>query len=733
MPSYWVDVLDAHGVKQGDGPITSVTDWTHTALMDRAGTFVFAMPADDPRKDLLRIKRYARCWTVAGGRLQHLGAGIINDIQQNIGPDNRAMLTVSGDDLLAELLTRIIPIDTLNDTVFIHPARAGYQDVYSGTVFSRPEWIDLQPGDTATYYENNGNAVIIYAPQKFTAAQFVLRSSAQNGLNAGGIAEYWDGVEWVAFDIATNTTQIDANWFAQSGVIEWADDAVSWPDYANPNYMVRFRADTPGWLAFIVSDVTIRVMLPTSHALEKVMSYAPAGWQLDAANGYTTTATKPLSGVELITNGGFETYTGTPNDSASDAWTGWTVTQTPEHFAYVQALTTDKHGGAACVKLTTGSTYGSACITQTVDVEPATDYTLTYWIKGDGTNGQISVALHDADRATYETYYYGRFYYRDSMVTAATWTQQEVNFTTPAACTHLTLYFWNPWQLNSYALVDDVSLQPGGGGAIALDVAGETVLENLIRVSETTGEHFILSPSGRQVLWLRGNVRDSGLRCIAPSDTLAAETQRDSALIANLSEAHNGANVVSRVYPYGGGRDPIPTLRNTTRLAPSGYTLSKTGNYLERDASITAYGRIERRLDCADVANISGDPTGDTHSCNMLFDRAYVYLRRNSATNLTIDGGDVPRTYNLELLKCDRVILPGYTVRVEYDRYVEGQRRVHINNDLWVLSSTVRADANGVHTVALQCSTVDLAPVTDAQLIASLLRQQRAMQAHKAT
>jgi hypothetical protein len=100
------------------------------------------------------------------------------------------------------------------------------------------------------------------------------------------------------------------------------------------------------------------------------------------------------------------------------------------------------------------------------------------------------------------------------------------------------------------------------------------------------------------------------------------------------------------------------------------------------------------------------------------------------AINTDLTTGDVPRSYNITLAKCDRILLPGYTVKVEYDRWTAGERPVHIDSDLWILSSTVSVSDNGVQTTALQCSTVDIAPLTDAALMAELIRKQRAMVAH---
>ena len=46
--NYWVDIENANGVRLGDGPILSAQAWTHTARLDRAGTFSFTMAAAIP-------------------------------------------------------------------------------------------------------------------------------------------------------------------------------------------------------------------------------------------------------------------------------------------------------------------------------------------------------------------------------------------------------------------------------------------------------------------------------------------------------------------------------------------------------------------------------------------------------------------------------------------------------------------------------------------------------------
>lgn len=724
MPRYWVDIESSAGTRLGSGPIISLTDWTFTARLDAAGSFSFTMPRDDPKADLLQQKRIARCWTydVNGGKTE-LGSGIINEVRTYVESTGRAMVSVSGDSRLAELSTRIIRQDTFDEDEYIHPAEVTFAGAQALDVY------DLAVGDTTTFvaHAGGGDAIDIYAPYKFNRIDFVLSSSSVT-TGAGKIAYFDADSNAIEFQTAlsfVNTTAVAGAWFAQSGYMSWDMDAVSgWelemgtggPGGVGPqyiNYHIRIWPDGL-WDDFSVSDISLRHTVPTNDALTTIMSYAPSGWDFDST-GYDENQTRPL-GSELLSNPGFETYTaGTP--PTFNSWTNSTA------GGGVISAAGSAHGGSTCVQLyTDDSEFDYAIVRQTVACSPATEYTLTFWTKSDSAarGGQFGVS--DAGRSgNPQSTIIG---WTDTMLVGGTWQQYSVTFTTPTYTNSLKINLSSPLDTTKTAWFDDVSLKTGGGNAISLDALGETVLENLIRVAETTGEHFVESTTTKQVLWLGNDRRDSGMRAIAHADPIAIEDNSDVCLIQSLSEVETGTDLISRVYPYGGGAEPAPTLRECTRVAPTGYTLDKTNNYLRNDAAEALYGQIERRLDCPDITNISGDAQGDIHGSNMLFDRSYAYLKRRIATDLSLDG-DAPRTYDLALLKCDARLLPGYTLHIEYSRWMGGVQTMDIDDDYWIVSSTIRADNNGVRTTNVTCSTVDAVPMSDDLLIVDMLRKQR--------
>lgn len=100
--SWWVNIENSAGTRQGAGPLLPVR-WRSTAVLDRAGSFEFEIPATDQRAaDLLQLKYLARCYAVIDGATVQVGSGIIEDITIRVS-NGIPMRVVSGPDLLGEL------------------------------------------------------------------------------------------------------------------------------------------------------------------------------------------------------------------------------------------------------------------------------------------------------------------------------------------------------------------------------------------------------------------------------------------------------------------------------------------------------------------------------------------------------------------------------------------------------------------------------------------------------
>lgn len=113
--NFWIDVENASGVKQGEGPIISAESWQSVARLDRAGSFAFSMPASDVRAGVIQPKLIARCYTRIKDDIVEIGAGIIDKIGLKVGAQGQAVLEVSGDDLMRELTNRSVGFLELTD------------------------------------------------------------------------------------------------------------------------------------------------------------------------------------------------------------------------------------------------------------------------------------------------------------------------------------------------------------------------------------------------------------------------------------------------------------------------------------------------------------------------------------------------------------------------------------------------------------------------------------------
>ena len=270
--------------------------------------------------------------------------------------------------------------------------------------------------------------------------------------------------------------------------------------------------------------------------------------------------------------------------------------------------------------------------------------------------------------------------------------------------------------------IDDALGHTATKNGVYLTFAGESVLTALIRIAEHTGENFTVG-FGRNLIWLQDEQRDSGLRAVAHVDPIAAENAPEIMLIRNLRAAPDGdaSDIISRVYPYGGGIGPMrPTLALTSKSAPAGYTLSTADNYLKCDATETAYGRIEVSQAWSDVVSKGTDATQKQKAADALFDRTLEFLLQHA----------VPiESYEADVLKLSRPLLPGYRVRVVYDEFVDGYHAVAVDDVLWVTETATEIDASGIHVTGLQLATIDRYQQTSSNLSTNSMAQSQGLAA----
>jgi len=174
---------------------------------------------------------------------------------------------------------------------------------------------------------------------------------------------------------------------------------------------------------------------------------------------------------------------------------------------------------------------------------------------------------------------------------------------------------------------------------------------------------------------------------------------------------------MTRIYPYGAGEGEIRlSMRGVVATLPTGYvfgseTIAGTTYYYIRHADTeTTYGRIEKFITFSEIRPLDNTESGVIEAANELRDTAVEYLRRRIAPQ---------KAYRLSLVKLDQMIYPGQKIQVEYRRYVPTGKSTYkaldIDANLYVLEATTQIDSNGLRTVALEVSTVDAWPTTEAE------------------
>lgn len=253
----------------------------------------------------------------------------------------------------------------------------------------------------------------------------------------------------------------------------------------------------------------------------------------------------------------------------------------------------------------------------------------------------------------------------------------------------------------------DWSLSASGHSKTSAEVlmtfAGESVLEALIEVATTTGNHFYRG-TGRTVVWTwPDDVRLSSVRAVNAVDPVAAERNDSICLVQNLTMTTSTAELVTRLYPQ--GADGL-TLADTTRTAgdlPAGYVLSKSANYIENRAKIDelggdAAGLVERWWQKREIATASASLASRQAAADALLDAALEELR--------VRSNDV-QACSVDVVKLVRPLQLGQTLQLVYDEWRDDYHSVAIDDQFFVMGITQRFDASGVRVVGLDLATVD--------------------------
>lgn len=252
----------------------------------------------------------------------------------------------------------------------------------------------------------------------------------------------------------------------------------------------------------------------------------------------------------------------------------------------------------------------------------------------------------------------------------------------------------------------------------------QTVLAALVAVSDGIAEHFRLG-SGQVVEWL-GNYTGfsaSGIRAIEhiPRPDLA-QGKEEIAIIKQVTEVEDSRDIVTRIYPRGAGNGTaILRLESLVDSPPAGFTVDIANGYIEDDAAVIAYGVIEKAIDFKNIGPLTNAKADKQQAAAQLMRAGVEYLRRWSTPQ---------KFYTVDLLKVDALLKPGVTIRVIYEKTINGYDVLDIDQDLNIISVTNRVDFSGIYTNQISVSTIDTMPVDDQDIIVSQIESEKVFTTH---
>lgn len=142
----WIDIEDSDHDVVGEGPISNVIRATTHKRLSRAGEFSFEVPATDPRASLIVARRGASIYGMIDGVKRYLGGGQIEEMRTRIGTDGLPILSVSGGDLLRELVRILTGNLELNGT-----GNFNVDSLLDGIVPTPLEWAYTRDGDSPNF------------------------------------------------------------------------------------------------------------------------------------------------------------------------------------------------------------------------------------------------------------------------------------------------------------------------------------------------------------------------------------------------------------------------------------------------------------------------------------------------------------------------------------------------------------------------------------------------------
>lgn len=245
--------------------------------------------------------------------------------------------------------------------------------------------------------------------------------------------------------------------------------------------------------------------------------------------------------------------------------------------------------------------------------------------------------------------------------------------------------------------------------------SGESVLQSLILMNEYFRTHFRLG--NNRTLEITHEFADSGMIAI-DAPVIGYAPDPGVCYISKFSYTKEINDIFSRIYPYGGWYNGVfydwfMPIDSSTVGPYSGYTHSRSQNWIQKTDTYNTYGLIERQIQYPQikVTFFTGGYSSAIWEdlCNLVYNRAVADLELYS-----VQG----EFYTLQLANCAQIINPLESIRVLLNRAEGGRRVITVDDTFFVLESTIELGPSGVRTTSLEIADIDRYMRTDPWVLA---------------
>ena len=662
---------------QGSGPITAISRWTVTRRVDAAGSWTLTMDAADAQAAQVTAKRSVDIYAYIDDGYQLVGGGIIERIERQVQQDGSEVLVVSGGDYMRELAMRTVAdLETFTATEYglWTGVTVGGATVLGLLVLSNGRVLAGTGTTTGNVYTSDdggktwtdrgqlGSATHVYSFTEYTGGQVVAVTA-----NGGKVfASTNHGSTWAEWDTAGSATGLYDSALAQAGYLIVGG--------LNPNstedktVTVFETTDFASGLTEVGSETGIAQPYPQNikcfadggggllgTADGKIWSRGVSVWEYEAAPVSGSYAIQDLEFVSdgvwwAATNYGGRIY-------VSSSASSWSELDQISGRTSVTALcrVSDSLAFAGADGRMYKSTDDGASWTLLQDLGAAINRIEAL------SDGTVLAACND-----------GKVYRGGTLYTAFSH-EDAVDAVGALAPTD-----WGTWTFGEDATPEN--------DEVFIAFAGETVLAAALRVAERSQTHCYLSTytASARTLTYTDAWSDSGISAVTLRG--GAIPDATTAAIIDLGVVSDGYDIVNRVYPYGKAADGSRFGIAETTVTETGYTVSAANNYVQHNASETAYGQIDRWMVFDDV---TADSTDDPTAADALARAAIGYLADNAEPLVN---------YTVRLSGCSTLLAPMQTIRLHYIGEVQ------IDANLNILEATWAGDAVGLTTAALVVS-----------------------------